>query len=364
MLSLSPEEARKRILEQLPPFDNDDFEVSGDLDLSGESGLTTLPDQLRGAWGINLAGCTSLTSLPKDLKLHRLNVNDCTVLQSLPNGLSAHSIQAQRSGLRQLPDDLQVTYKLDLTNCKSLESLPDHLQTGSLIVRGCTQLETLPDGLSIYFLDASNCSRLQEWGATGQVEVGNINVSGCSRLIYLPDWMDKIASLNIQGCMNLHHLPDHLIVTGMIELANSGLVALPEGCSKTELRWRDVIVDPKIVFHPEQITVQEIMVETNIELRRVMLDRMGYEAFFKQANAIELHRDVDSGGVRRLLQVEFQDHNRWEKDEPIVCLSVICPSTARHYIIRVPPTMQTCHQAAAWVAGFDDSDQYYPIHET
>jgi hypothetical protein len=154
------------------------------------------------------------------------------------------------------------------------------------------------------------------------------------------------------------------MVTGMIELANSGLEALPEGCAKTELRWRDVIVNQKIVFHPEQLTAKEVMEESNIELRRVMLDRMGYEAFFKEANAVELHRDIDAGGMRRLLRVEFQDANRWQRDEPVVCLSVICPSTARHYIIRVPPNMQTCHQAAAWVAGFDDSDQYHPIRET
>jgi hypothetical protein len=364
MFTLSSEEARPRILGQLPLLDNDDFQVSGDLDLSGETYLKKLPDQFRGAWGINLAGCTSLTTLPENLQLHRLNVNDCTALQSLPVGLRAHSIQAQRSGLRHLPDDLQVTYKLDLTDCKSLASLPDNLHTGSLIVRGCTQLKNIPDGLSIYFLDAANCTRLQAWGTTGQVEVGNINLSGCSQLRYLPDWIDKIAILNIQGCVNLHHLPDHLVVATMIELANSGLVALPEGCSKTELRWRDVIVDSKIVFHPEEITAQEVMEETNIELRRVMLDRMGYEAFFKQAKAVELHRDIDPGGMRRLLRVEFQDRNRREKDEPVVCLSVMCPSTARHYIIRVPPTTQTCHQAAAWVAGFDDPDQYHPTRET
>ena len=101
MLTLTPNDARLRILGQLPLFDNDDFEVNGDLDLSGDTSLIQLPAQFRGAWGINLAGCTALTSLPVNLHLHRLNINDCTALQTLPAGLNAHSIQAQRSGLRQ-----------------------------------------------------------------------------------------------------------------------------------------------------------------------------------------------------------------------------------------------------------------------
>jgi hypothetical protein len=359
---MNADEARARILAG-QPFD-DDFHLAGELDLSNETGLTALPPGLRQAWSINLAGCTALQHLPEGLQVHRLNLNDCTALKSLPSGLTAHSIQAQRSGLTELADDLQVAYKLDLTDCVSLRKLPDNLQTGSLILRGCTRLETLPDGLSIYFLDATNCTHLKAWGKTGKVEVGNITLTGCIALTYLPDWMDQIAQLNIQGCTNLHRLPDNMTVVYTIELADSGLDGLPEGCSSTELRWRDVIVNQQVAFHPEEINAQAIMAEANIELRRVMLDRMGYEAFFREAKAAELDRDVDPGGMRRLLRVEFQDRNQWQRDEPVVCLSVLCPSTARHYIIRVPPSMQTCHQAAAWVAGFDDPDQYHPVQET
>jgi hypothetical protein len=51
-------------------------------------------------------------------------------------------------------------------------------------------------------------------------------------------------------------------------------------------------------------------------------------------------------------------------DEDLLCVSVICPSTARQYVIRVPPTMLTCRQAVAWVAGFDNPDDYRPLIET
>src|SRR3982750_1359503 len=111
------------------------------------------------------------------------------------------------------------------------------------------------------------------------------------------------------------------------------------------LRWRGVPVDQRVAFYPETITAEEILDETNAERRRVLLERMGYDTFLTHAKAEVLHQDRDSGGVRRLLRVEMAG------GEPLVCVSVICPSTDRQYVIRVPPNMESCHQAVAWVAG-------------
>jgi len=58
---------------------------------------------------------------------------------------------------------------------------------------------------------------------------------------------------------------------------------------------------------------------------------MGYEAFMNEAQAEVIDSDVDPGGKRQLLRVTMA------RDEDLVCLSVLCPSTARQYIIRVPP---------------------------
>ena len=71
-----------------------------------------------------------------------------------------------------------------------------------------------------------------------------------------------------------------------------------------------------------------------------------------------MDEDHDAGGPRRLMRVPMGN------DEPPVCVSVLCPSTGRQYVIRVPPTMQSCHQAVAWVAGFDNPDDYRPMAET
>jgi hypothetical protein len=104
--------------------------------------------------------------------------------------------------------------------------------------------------------------------------------------------------------------------------------------------------------------VEDILGEKNAEVRRVMIERRGLQTFIKEAIAKVLDEDTDPGGQRQLLRVPMKD------DEDLVCVSLHCPSTGRHYMIRVPPTTVTCRQAVAWTAGYDNPDDYNPIVET
>jgi hypothetical protein len=153
-------------------------------------------------------------------------------------------------------------------------------------------------------------------------------------------------------------LPDDLIVDQWIDIGDTRVRTLPESLSQAELRWNGIPLDQRILSHPETISVEEILSEFNVEIRRVMLERVGFDRFMQQAKAEELDRDTDAGGVRRLLKIQPL------YDEPIVGLLVNDPSTGRQYILRVPPYVETCHQAAAWIAGFDNPDDYHPLLET
>jgi hypothetical protein len=164
--------------------------------------------------------------------------------------------------------------------------------------------------------------------------------------------------LNLAECTQLTELPDHLDVTSWIEIAGSGLQSRPASLADIQLHWTGVPIDDRIAFHPETITAEEILNEANVELRRVLLERMGFERAMKEITAEEIDCDADAGGVRRLLRIPI------ESDEPFVGLSVIDPSTGHHYMLRVPPWMETCRAAAAWVAGFDNPDDYFPLIET
>lgn len=124
------------------------------------------------------------------------------------------------------------------------------------------------------------------------------------------------------------------------------------------MRWNGVEITGQIAFHPETLEVREALTHPNAEVRRVMLGRIGPERLVAEAQPEVLDVDADAGGLRRLVRVEMPD------DEPLVALQVRDPSTGREYLLRVPPTVASCKAAAAWIAGFDDPDDYHPVTET
>ncbi len=189
----------------------------------------------------------------------------------------------------------------------------------------------------------------------GMRVLGHLNLQGESSLYHLPDNL-TCESLDISNCVNLTNLPQGLHVTHWIELAGSGIANLPGGHGFV-LRWRGVEVSDRIAFAPQSLTGQEVLKTENVEIRRVLIERLGYEIFLAQVCGVIRDRDTDRGGERQLICIAFDD------DEPLMLLKVICPSTGHIHVLRVPPYMGTCHQSAAWIAGFDNPDDYSPAIE-
>lgn len=189
----------------------------------------------------------------------------------------------------------------------------------------------------------------------GMRVLGHLDLHGESNLYSLPDHL-TCESLDISDCVRLTALPPGLHVTQWIELAGSGITKLPAGHGFF-LRWRGVPVNDRIAFEPQSITGQDILNTENVELRRVLIERLGYETFLRHVGGVVRHQDRDAGGERQLICVAFED------DEPLMILKVTCPSTGHTHVLRVPPDMRSCHQAAAWIAGFDHPDDYYPLVE-
>jgi hypothetical protein len=333
MRSVTADQARRLILSGQAPAS---LNVSEDLDFSGE---------------------VTLTALPEGLRVRRLVLDNCSALQELPRGLHCYELSAQATPLKTLPTDLQVDYRLDLSHCDLLEEFPDGLKVNVLILRGCTGLRSLPEDLKVFCLDMPGCVGITHFPKRGPATLARLNLRGCTRLQMLPIWLQRVAQLDIGGCASLTCLPETLHVVSWVDIADTPLRGLPPHLQGVQVRWRDVLIDERIAFHPEQLSGNEVLTETNVERRRVMLERLGYERFLADVSMEVLHQDRDPGGVRRLLRVPMSN------DEPLVCLDVQCPSTGRRYLIRVPPDMRTCHQAAAWIAGFDDPQKYHPLIE-
>lgn len=353
-LPVPAKEAQTLILEERAPAN---MRVTGSLNLSGQNALTTLPAGLQ-ADSIDLSDCPALETLPPGLKTRRLNLTGCTGLPSLPDGMHCYELNLNNTLLRTLPSDLRVDFRLDCSGCVMLEALPVGLKVGSLLLRDCASLEALPEHLDVSFLDISGCLGMRRWPHHATVQIGRLVARGCMQFTALPDWLTDVTQLDLSGCANITDLPPTLRVRSWIDIANTGITSLPPGVSNAQIRWRGVTIDRRIAFEPETIQPNEILQTVNVELRRVLMERMGYEVFMAQAQAQILDTDTDPGGKRSLLRVPIAG------DEPLVCLSVSCPSTEREYMLRVPPQLRTCRQAAAWLAGFDNADDYQPVMET
>jgi hypothetical protein len=278
--------------------------------------------------------------------------------EGLPAGLHCYELDASGSQLTCLPEDIRIDGRLVLDNCSNLSELPDGLTVGSLSLRNCTSLTALPENLSTWFLDMTGSAHFETWPNHGTIHSGALILRGCASIRTLPKWIGRLAQLDLAGCVQVREIPEGTSVNSWVDIGGTGITRLPRSLAGASLRWRGVPVDERIAFHPEQLTAKEALAEKNAEIRRVMIERIGYFRFAQEARAKVLDEDRDPGGVRQLLFIDLRE------DEPLVGLSCYCPSTARQYLIRVPPTMKTCHQAAAWMAGFDDPSLYRPQIET
>lgn len=348
----SEERARRLILAGKAPAG---MRVDGTLRLRSEPSLRRLPPNLK-VPRLELIRCENLQWLPPGLQTVDLDASGCSRLRRMPEGLRCRSMILRQTAIETLPR-VEVAELLDLSGCQSLHWLPARLSVDRLILSDCSALQELPSQLDVRRLDIRGCEQLIELPA-GLNRIERLNASGCSRLASLPADLPRLTHLDVSGCSALSELPPELQVRTAIDVAGSGLTGLPASCRQAAVYWRGVPISDRIAFSPETITVQEILRERNVELRRVLLERVGLEWFVERAQAEELDADRDKGGPRRLLRIPL------DGEADLVCVVVRCPSTGRQYILRVPPRMQTCRQAVAWTAGYEDPDEYQPLVET
>jgi hypothetical protein len=331
--------------------------ISGFIDLSGKNQLRELPADLT-VDVLSVANCRELKALPPGLKVRRLTLDNCASLTSLPPDLKCAELQWHNCHWEEWPEGISIKNSLDLSSSPFLESLPEALSVAKLRLNDCVSVTSLPENISTCFLEMRGCRGFRTWPKHGSIDIGRIILRDCIQLRELPHWLTRIGQLDLRNCALITSLPNALEITSWIDIGGTGIRSLPAQVADNCLRWRGVPVNRRIVFDSQNITSTEILEENNVEKRRVMLELKGYDAFLKEADAVVLDEDKDTGGARRLFKVPMPG------DEDLVCVSVICPSTQRQYIIRVPPTMKTCHQSAAWIAGFDKEDDYVLVGET
>jgi hypothetical protein len=152
-------------------------------------------------------------------------------------------------------------------------------------------------------------------------------------------------------------------------------------------RWRDgwelyyihgVKVTRQIVMYPESITMDQVRKEENAEVRRVMIERMGWDKFCSEAKLNVIHKDTltarfPAGGFAETVSNIMRFHTTYREgtevaellqssefkdleDRPLKFVRVTDPSTGDRYILRVWPENKRAYEAIAQTFGMSEAE--------
>jgi hypothetical protein len=176
---------------------------------------------------------------------------------------------------------------------------------------------------------------------------------------------------------------------GRLHSVNGPAVEYPDGWSIYAVHG--VRVPGRLIMEPGSITAAEIEAEENAEIRRVMMDQLGWERYLRESGAKQLHRD-DCGILWRkevaddepLVMVEVlnstpEPDGTMSRDEaaerfapgtPVCHDDMMIPLEQaprglrfKGYMLRVPPDMKTARAAAAWTFGLKE-EEYQPAMQS
>ena len=119
--------------------------------------------------------------------------------------------------------------------------------------------------------------------------------------------------------------------------------------------WHGVLVPERVILAPEKLTREDVLQEPNVEVRRVMQERMGSRFVSELGGQV-----IDTSPRGTLYEVRLPED---DPERVARYVQVQDASTARPYFLRVPPTIQTTAEAVAW--SFQMAvKEYDPAHET
>jgi len=138
----------------------------------------------------------------------------------------------------------------------------------------------------------------------------------------------------------------HLDEQGRLHREDGMAIRYPDGWGIYS--WHGVRVNEQIIMNPETLTVNQIRVEPNIEVRRVMIERYGVGNYLKDAETTIVDMDASPvpGGAPRVLMQDAQG------------MQYLCGtdgSTQRVYFMSVPDNVSTCREAHEAISGISEA---------
>jgi Domain of unknown function (DUF6745) len=139
---------------------------------------------------------------------------------------------------------------------------------------------------------------------------------------------------------------------GRLHAADAPAVVWPDGSGSWY--WQGIAVPERLAAAHDRLTAEQVAQIGNQELRRVTLERLGWERFLQTADA-ELSAQDDYG---KLWATKV-----WLDGERVQLVEVVNATAEpdgsyRRYVLRVPPNTRSAREAVAWTFGFDNANAY------
>ena len=134
---------------------------------------------------------------------------------------------------------------------------------------------------------------------------------------------------------------------------NEQIPAIEWQSGEKEYFWHGVRVPKEVILSPETLDPKKVLLEEDVAVRRIMIDRYGQGKFLLALNPKVI--EIAKQGILYGLDLP--------RDEPLVMVEVVCASTGKHHFLRVPPETRSVQEAIAWTFGLS-SEEYRPIIET
>jgi leucine-rich repeat protein SHOC2 len=309
----------------------------------------------------------SLLSFSHDLNLP-LKYRSIELPKSIGNLSSLRQLLLIKSKLSNLPESFASLSSLEILDlqCNQLTCLPQSFGNLSHLIELDlyeNQLTCLPDRFG-ELASLAECCLGKNDITTLPDSFGNlcnlINLDlSTNQLTSLPESFGNLLNLTWLDLSNnyLTSLPqtiNNLVNLQVLRLDANPLTDLSmlQGLSQLkQVRFLNIDLPPRYWTKFSEWEPKWLLDEGNTEIRRILIEQVGYEKICEKLDSIEL----DTWREYTLLKIDGLQltYDSWRSrptgTEPMMFLKMTCPSTAHVHILRVPPQMKSAEAAITWV---------------
>jgi hypothetical protein len=187
-------------------------------------------------------------------------------------------------------------------------------------------------------------------------------------------WNDKIQNIkkkfpfgpykvykNIEGRLHRDDGPAYISPTLIVWYQNGMKHGVEASAFGYVAYWfMNRLVPKKYILEPETLTVEEVMTQSNTEVRYAGMRIVGYEKFLNSKFVKQIHEDKEKG--QSLYSISGITR------QPFGLVKVVNSTpepdgSFKDYYLTVPGNLRTCKAAVAWTFGKEEKE-YQPALET